>query len=914
MDPNGSRYHLLLSQHDWLGEDTTCTPEGGLVHDAACGLRLRSEPYRFPASAGDRAPQLGDRRGVGADRFHNLYWVDHDRTGIRVRSAGSGSSSLFWHPGLGATAAAPRDLPGDFRPVSAPPVPPPRALSGLAVTEDHYLVVGTRDPDGLLVIDLWQPASRTQEVWPTDVPFTPFDLCARTGGGVFVLDRDHRRLWELDGRLAVVARHAPEPPVPVDFSADDSADFWATDPAAREGTGAGPVRARIRETDAIALDPGGGPGGAVVDPWAVQATGDGRVLVLLRDASGPSRVRVVSPDTGTGPEVALVDGRDPDDPLAVVAHALARLVEGAHQPLGRVLVADAGGNQAYAFDLTEDQDGLHAELSEDSWPMRLFGGMGLVADGNRAWYDVGDGWVPLVSQARRRYVESATLRTRPLDGALPGTVWHRLLLDARIPSGCRVSVRSRAGDTDTDLEGAFWRQEPAFTYSRSQGSELAFEADEVTAAVWATWEVLLQEAEGRFLQLEIELSGDVRNTPWLRALRVYFPRFSYVDHYLPAVYQEDPASASFLTRYLANTEGTLSGIEARVATAQALFDPRTAPDSALGWLLGWFDLAADPTWGADRLRLFLRNATTFLGLRGTRLGIVTALRFALDDCLDDDVLATGLSQPTGPGGYRIVERFATRRAPVPLSTTSQRTVGVAGDRWDPGQGRDDLVRRWRAATGSGSAGFPLSPAAAQDQAAELGTDVGTWTSFVDRVLGINPVEAVDDGDWRQFLTDRYGRVQDLNTAYGLVAPTAYGSFEDVAAPAELPADGVALRDWYHYVAVVAPSRRGAHQFTVLLPVARSSQTETDAERRRAIASRVIELQKPAHTTFGIRFFWSAFQVGSAVLGQDTQVELGGRDPQFHQLLVLGRDYAGETSLGGPPAPTGGHVGRDRLSG
>ena len=849
MDTNGTRYHLLLSQDDWLGEGTVTSPERALVHDPACGLRLRGEPYRFSNPVGDRLPQLSDRRGVAADQFHNLYWVDDAGTAVRVRSAGSGVSSLFWQPGTGEDVHEP--VRGEFQPTGPGAAPTHGALCGLAVTEDHYLVVGTRAPAGLLVFDLYQPASRTQEMWPVDVPFEPFDLCARSGGGVFVLDRTHTRIWELDDRLAVVSRHVPAPPVPDDFAAVPDPDEAASPTIA--GPATPPYRGRIDVSDAVPV---------TGDPWAIAPAPGGRVMVLLRSGSGASQVQLIGLETGTGPTVALVDTRDPEDPLEVVAHDFARLrpggsVDGSDGGLGRVLVADSGGNQAYAFDLVEDENGLRADLSEQAWPMRLFGGAGLVADGERVWYDFGDTWMELVPQLRRRYVESATLRTTPLDGELPGTVWHRLLLDARIPPGCRVSARSRVTDEKAELELAPWRQEPAFTYARSQGSELAFEADEVTAAGWATWEVLLQQAEGRFLQLELRVSGDVRGTPWLRALRVYYPRFSYVDHYLPAVYQDDPLSLSFLTRYLANTEGVLTDIESRIAAAQALFDPRTAPESTLAWLLGWFDLAADPTWGPDRLRLFLRHATAFLGLRGTELGIVTALRFALDGCLDDSVLGP---LRTGPGGYRIVERYATRRAPVAVVSAEQRVVGVPASRWDPGQGRDDLVRRWRATTGSETDDFPV---AGGDQ---------RWRDFVDRVLGIDPVEAVGDVEWRAFLEDRYGRIEDLNTAYGLVAPTAYASFVQVTAPTTLPADGAPLLDWYHFVAVVAPTRRGAHQFTVLLPVDRASQSEADAQRRRAVATRVIELQKPAHTTFGIRFFWSAFQVGSAVLGQDTQVE------------------------------------------
>ena len=84
--------------------------------------------------------------------------------------------------------------------------------------------------------------------------------------------------------------------------------------------------------------------------------------------------------------------------------------------------------------------------------------------------------------------------------------------------------------------------------------------------------------------MQIRLAGNGRTTPRLRALRAYYPRFSYLNHYLPAVYREDGESAWFLDRFLANVEGTYTAIEDRIAAVQMLFDTRAAPSEALDWL------------------------------------------------------------------------------------------------------------------------------------------------------------------------------------------------------------------------------------------------------------------------------------------------------------------------------------------
>src|SRR4029079_18321532 len=104
------------------------------------------------------------------------------------------------------------------------------------------------------------------------------------------------------------------------------------------------------------------------------------------------------------------------------------------------------------------------------------------------------------------------------------------------------------------------------------------------------------------------LRGDGTASPHLRALRVSWPRVSWPERYLPGVYRQEPESADFLERFLANMQGTVAGIEDRIATAQTLFDPRTVPLEALGWLAEWFDVALDPLLGETVSRAFVANA------------------------------------------------------------------------------------------------------------------------------------------------------------------------------------------------------------------------------------------------------------------------------------------------------------------
>ena len=77
--------------------------------------------------------------------------------------------------------------------------------------------------------------------------------------------------------------------------------------------------------------------------------------------------------------------------------------------------------------------------------------------------------------------------------------------------------------------------------------------------------------------------------------------------------------------------------------------------------------------------------------------------------------------------------------------------------------------------------------------------------------------------------------------------------------------------------------------------------ELDETQLRELASRVVELQKPAHTIFAIKFFWAAFRIGDARIGDDTLLASGSRVPELVSEAVLGREYLGETWLAGAAA-------------
>jgi phage tail-like protein len=876
VDANGTRFHLLLGA-DWkqrtsagrppLSPPSGADPIDGVVFDDLRGeVTLRPLPFAFPDVPGNRIPSLDDRRGAARDRYGNWYWIADTSTAVLVRSAGSRQTTVFWQTGL-VTVCELERRSGDFAPLAGaePLSPAPLQLRALAVTEDHHLVVGVVDPPGLLVFDLHAGGPPYQLCWPRGVEFAPFDMTPRKKGGVWVLDRDHARIWGFDRHFGVIRR---EPPPPQGVVAETFGPVEGSPPA---GTIVACRADVIRRTDAWP---------AVQNAIAIEAYQGDALLLLDLPPSGPSTLyylpRIDAPMQPFDLSLLHSGLRGHD---VAVAHGTQREKE---DPRGlRVFVVAASGNQSIAFTLEVDASGTATlKRRNEYYPMRLYGGKGLVAAGGDAYYDLGDSWIALVEQLRPVFVKAGTLLlNEPLDGKDPDCVWHRLLLDACIPPETAIEVWTRASNEPSTLATASWIREPR-PYLRQAGSELPFlplrprDND-------GTWELLFQRASGRYFEMKLTFRSNGRVTPRLRALRAYYPRFSYRDKYLPAVYRQEPDPASFLDRFLANMEGTLTAIEDRIAAAQMLFDVRTAPAETLDWLASWFEVALDPLWSERKRRLFIRHAVELFERRGTVRGLQLALALTLFNCETDDLFDARPGQSPA-ARIRILEKFVTRPR--------------HGRGWTPDRRRDDLRRRYeeflRSQNATAAAGhFPLVPPGDAGGAA-------LWRRFSLDTLGWVPaIGSVAAAAWREFLARRYHSVAGFNEVYRLTGHAPIATFEDLTPPQAAPPDGAPLTDWYEFEVVSLATAAAAHRFTVLLPVSRATQADSLEHRRlRELTDRIVALEKPAHTVFDVRFYWALFRVGEVRLGPDAVLGLGSRAPDALLPMVLDRGHLAENYL------------------
>ncbi len=630
MDNNGTRFQLLHGKDDWLAcaeaHERGMSPPGlwtNLAWDESDhSLRLRRRPRSLPVRGRQTAgPGLEARRGAALDGYGNLYWIGQNRRSVYRLPSGSRRPQLYWSQ----TPSQAMPTAGFAPTIASAPL---RELAGLTVSEHHYLLLGY--PGGVLVFDLHSGGPPAQIPFPA--PFQPFAMTAATDGGVWILDRLHRRAWGLDRSLRLSAKAtSPSTASAVEFCS-------ATGP-----------------TEACAA-PSRVPAGLTLeadDPIALAALPDGALLILDTPPGAPPILHCYDRD-GLRYTLPL----ETTQALVQTAHDLA------YDPReGRVYVADAAAGRVLAY-RWRDGSPPGLEALGGTRPLYAFTGRALVSDrrggvrydlGRAASGDEGVRWPTLATLPQEfRYAREAVCLGPILDGRQRDCKWDTLFLDARIPSGTEVRVAVRSHDRAELVASAPFIAQPPL-YLRGLGAEVPYyepyaDCDPPPPGT-GSYEVLLQEARGRYLQVRLELLGDGSASPRLRTLRVYYPRFSYSERYLPAVYRQDPGSASFLERLLANFQGFHAHIEGRMAAVGLLLDPRSAPAEVLDWLGGWLGLSLDPLWGElhrradtgagpgtgeqpDRRRLFIRLAPLLFERRGTAAGIRLALHLLLEPCLE----------------------------------------------------------------------------------------------------------------------------------------------------------------------------------------------------------------------------------------------------------------------------------------
>jgi phage tail-like protein len=417
---------------------------------------------------------------------------------------------------------------------------------------------------------------------------------------------------------------------------------------------------------------------------ALALCGDGEQLYLLAD-DGAGKQSILTRPRSARPDQPFRVHPCADDVPFIIDLALA--ADSAYPAPGRLAAlapkesGDTGfvKRDAVILELHSDAGtGSHAaRLVHERYPMLSQAMPRFVssADGQLRYQAAEDpdypGFTPRPRElhALRRpqyHMEGNALLQQVLDAGQPDLHWHRLYLDATIPPGCAIEIGARVFATPEQRGSAPVVPQPPPLLT-PLASELGFAASLAPRGPHSgLYDILLQRPEGpvrrlsgRYLQLQLTLRGDGRQTPALHAVRVYAPRFSYQESYLPELYRQerrfDPAAATgpangadVRERLLAAFEGVLTPIEGRIAAADQLVHPDAAPAEHLPWLAEALGTTLPVHWPEPRRRRLVSQATLIQQFKGTLFAVNLAL---------DIATAGGVQR----GEVVVVENFRLRR-------------------------------------------------------------------------------------------------------------------------------------------------------------------------------------------------------------------------------------------------------------
>ncbi|WP_405809943.1 hypothetical protein OG729_34920 [Streptomyces sp. NBC_00210] len=173
-------------------------------------------------------------------------------------------------------------------------------------------------------------------------------------------------------------------------------------------------------------------------------------------------------------------------------------------------------------------------------------------------------------------VREAALVTVPLDSGISRCRWHRIRVDADVPSGSALVVQlATTGDDPDGVPGP----------------------DDWQTAAGPAYDFLVDQPPGQYLVLRLLLGRTDASTPGpaVRQVRLDLPRATSAD-LLPAVYREDPTADDFTERFLALFDSVVQTLDRATERAPALLDPAGVPDGVLPWIAGLLglDLGPDP--------------------------------------------------------------------------------------------------------------------------------------------------------------------------------------------------------------------------------------------------------------------------------------------------------------------------------
>lgn len=223
--------------------------------------------------------------------------------------------------------------------------------------------------------------------------------------------------------------------------------------------------------------------------------------------------------------------------------------------------------------------------------------------------------------------EKGQLLTRAIDSGIPRCRWHRVRLDADVPSGTTLEIA--VATSELDVEG---KELPPLGDRRQ---EMGWEDFEAGVPHHLNWQVapagaldfLVNQPPGRLLYVRLRLRRDRGRqvTPVVRRVRLDFPRVTSLEH-LPSVYRDSPEAEDFTERFLSLFDAVIGDLDRAIERSPALLDSEGVPDEVLPWLGSFLDLVFDPAWKPELRRKVMRALPELYRRRGTIAGLTETVK------------------------------------------------------------------------------------------------------------------------------------------------------------------------------------------------------------------------------------------------------------------------------------------------
>jgi phage tail-like protein len=286
-----------------------------------------------------------------------------------------------------------------------------------------------------------------------------------------------------------------------------------------------------------------------------------------------------------------------------------------------------------------------------------------------------------------------------LDSRLPACQWHRIELEMKtLPPGCKLQISTYTDDQWREsaeianpamLPERLWESHYRVLGRPARESEQPLpgavcEEDAEPASLQST-EILVRSYPGQYLWLRLQFDGDGYATPEVAAVRVHYPRDSYL-RYLPALYAAEDESRRFLESFLALFQTEWDAIESRLDSIARYFDPAAVPAGAcLDYLARqWLALPLEGDWNAQLKRRLLMAAPAYYERRGTLAGLRRILHVYLANLTGLDELVAEGSTPASPvAAYPLLIEGYRKREFLRLQDQAQARLNRHHPIWSP---------------------------------------------------------------------------------------------------------------------------------------------------------------------------------------------------------------------------------------